>query len=287
MECKKALTSPEVDNDLVKAQEWLRKHGGAKASSKVVGRQALEGLVGMHITESEGGRQVASLVKALAETDFASRSEVFSNFVQEVAHAATQAPIETEQMVVADVPKFLSTAKNNDGKLLGESLNDAILAIRENLQVDSISLLQSSASDSVLAGYVHGRASPHVTCGSSAAVVELAGTAGEGKARAREAAKKLAMHVVAARPRYLDPDDVPTDVVEKEREIAREKLRGSNKPPEIQDKIVAGQLRKFYEGVCLTEQSHMVEEGNSKVSQVMEGLGLEVTTFRLMGMNKL
>lgn len=287
MECKKALSSPEVNNDIQKAQEWLRKHGSAKASSKVAGREALEGLVGIQITELEG-KQVASLVKVASETDFASRSELFSTFVQEVADAAAAAEIDSTVTVVDDIPHFLSTAKNNDGKLLSESLNDAILAIRENLQVNSISLIQSSSPNSVLAGYVHGRASANVTCGSSASLVEVEVTSDEGKDMAHAAAKKLAMHVVAAKPLYLNPDSVPEDVVQKEKEILMEKMQmqGTNKSPEILDKIITGQLRKFYEGICLTEQSHMVEEGNPKVSKVMKSLGLEVKAFRLMGMSK-
>eukprot|EP00579_Thalassiosira_antarctica_P016766 CAMPEP_0201946746 /NCGR_PEP_ID=MMETSP0903-20130614/54579_1 /ASSEMBLY_ACC=CAM_ASM_000552 /TAXON_ID=420261 /ORGANISM="Thalassiosira antarctica, Strain CCMP982" /LENGTH=397 /DNA_ID=CAMNT_0048489853 /DNA_START=47 /DNA_END=1241 /DNA_ORIENTATION=- len=316
MECKKALSSPEVNNDIQLAQEWLRKHGTLKASSKVAGREALEGLVGIQITELENGKKVASLVKVASETDFASRSEVFSTFVQEVADAAAAAGTDggdetdfasrsevfstfvqevadaaaaagTDSTAsVDDIPNFLSTAKNNDGKLLSESLNDAILAIRENLQVSSISLLQSSSPNSVLAGYVHGRSSPNATCGSFASLVELEGTSDKDKEKAQEAAKKLAMHIVAAKPLYLNPDSVPESVVQKEKEILMEKMQGTNKPPEIMEKIITGQLRKFYEGICLTEQPHMVEEGNPKVSKFMKGLGLEVKAFRLMGMSK-
>mmetsp|Transcript_33412 Transcript_33412/g.54554 ORF Transcript_33412/g.54554 Transcript_33412/m.54554 type:complete len:369 (-) Transcript_33412:99-1205(-) len=285
MECKKALSSPEVNNDIQLAQEWLRKHGTLKASSKVAGREALEGLVGIQITELENGKKVASLVKVASETDFASRSEVFSTFVQEVADAAAAAGTDSTASV-DDIPNFLSTAKNNDGKLLSESLNDAILAIRENLQVSSISLLQSSSPNSVLAGYVHGRSSPNATCGSFASLVELEGTSEKDKEKAQEAAKKLAMHIVAAKPLYLNPDSVPESVVQKEKEILMEKMQGTNKPPEIMEKIITGQLRKFYEGICLTEQPHMVEEGNPKVSKFMKGLGLEVKAFRLMGMSK-
>ena len=63
-------------------------------------------------------------------------------------------------------------------------------------------------------------------------------------------------------------------------------MANTNKPPEILEKIITGQLRKFYEGICLTEQSHMIEEGNPKVGKLLKGLGLEVKAFRLMGMSK-
>ena len=121
-------------------------------------------------------------------------------------------------------PIFLSTTKNNDGKLLSESLNDAILALRENLQVDSVSLLQSSSPNSILAGYVHGRASRTATCGTFASIVEVEVTSDKGKDEAHEAAKKLAMHVVAAKPLYLNPDSVPEDLVQKEKGVLMEKV---------------------------------------------------------------
>eukprot|EP00577_Skeletonema_sp_RCC1716_P016375 CAMPEP_0113428142 /NCGR_PEP_ID=MMETSP0013_2-20120614/31705_1 /TAXON_ID=2843 ORGANISM="Skeletonema costatum, Strain 1716" /NCGR_SAMPLE_ID=MMETSP0013_2 /ASSEMBLY_ACC=CAM_ASM_000158 /LENGTH=346 /DNA_ID=CAMNT_0000316671 /DNA_START=56 /DNA_END=1093 /DNA_ORIENTATION=- /assembly_acc=CAM_ASM_000158 len=266
MECKKALSTPEVDHDLEKAQEWLRKYGSAKASSKVAGREALEGLVGVKI---EGDR--ASIVQVKSETDFASRSETFSTFVQEIADAATAGEVNGD----VDIGAFMASAKDSKGQVLSETLNDAILAIRENIQVDSMVIMKASSDKSVLAGYVHGRA-PNSTCGSAAAVVELEVTSDAGSGKAEEAAKKLAMHVVAAKPSYLNPESVPEDVVNKEKEILLEKMTGTNKPPEIMEKIIAGQMRKFYEGICLTEQSHMVEEGNPKVSKAMKSLGLEV-----------
>ncbi|KAL7525340.1 hypothetical protein ACHAWF_001316 [Thalassiosira exigua] len=283
MECKKALSSPEVDGDVDKAREWLRKHGSAKATSKVAGREAPEGLVGIKIAETGEGTTAGSLAKVASETDFASRSEVFSDFVQEVADAAAAAG---KAGAVEDVAGFLSSATNGEGKPLSERLNDAILAIRENLQVDSVSVLETSSPDSILAGYVHGRASPGATCGTAASLVELEITSDEGKDAAKEAGKKLAMHVVAAKPLYLNPESVPDDVVQKEKEILMEKMANTNKPPEILEKIIAGQLRKFYEGICLTEQAHMVEEGNPKVSKVLKESGLEVRAFLLNGMKK-
>ena len=238
MECKKALSADEVQNDLTKATEWLRKYGSAKASSKVAGREALEGLVGLTIANERG---LATLVKVASETDFASRSETFSSFVQGVADAAAAETSASSEGQVADIPNFLSTAKNNEGKLLSEGLNDAILAIRENIQVSSISVMKASSDSSVFAGYVHGRA-PNSTCGTSAAIVEVAsikdsGSNDDDKARWEEVAKKLAMHVVAAKPIYLNPDSVPEEVVSKEKEILREKMGDSNKPPEILEKI--------------------------------------------------
>jgi elongation factor Ts len=308
MECKKALSQPGVDGDVARATEWLRKHGSARVLSKVSGREAHEGLVGIKVA----GGGFASVVRVSSETDFASRSDALSSFVQEVADAAAAsaaaAPPSSPDdrwttSTIDDVPSFLrgtrTTAPGLGDKTLEDRLGDAVLAIRENLRVDSIAVLRSSSPRSVLGGYVHGRSSPASTCGTAASIVQLvpiiAGGGGGGEGvdggRANEAARKLAMHVVAARPAYLDAASVPADVVEKEREVYAEKARagaegGKPKPPDIVEKIVSGQLRKFYEGVCLSEQAHMVEEGSPKVSKALADLGLEVRSFVLVGMGK-
>jgi elongation factor Ts len=310
MECKKALSSPEVKNDLQLAKEWLRKHGSAKALSKVAGREALEGLVGLNISTNSLG-PTAALVKVSSETDFASRSTVFSNFVQEVAIAAATATATTlssstnpKDVIIdepIDVSTFLFNATTTAGKTLHESLNDAILAIRENLSIDAISVLKTSSDNcaqqpSVFGGYVHGKVAPDVMCGNAAAIVELVAipsSTTNDDATIQEAAKKIAMHIVAAKPLYINIESVPEEVVQKEKEILLSKIEleassGLKKKtsPEIQEKILNGQLRKYYESVCLTEQAHMVEEGNPKVSKVLTQLGVAVKNFRLMSMNK-
>jgi elongation factor Ts len=325
MECKKALASPGVGGDVTRATEWLRKHGSAKVLSKVAGREALEGLVGIKVMsggmETGSSNAVASVVRVSSETDFAARSDALSSFVQEVADAAA-AYARVEDLVedledafgatasktttVEDVRGFLRRSGNMspDGTAtsLEDRLGDAVLAIRENLTVDSITILRASTPHSVFGGYVHGRASPASTCGTSASIVELVPIAGAGGGgantvvvdgtRASEAARRLAMHVVAARPAYLDASSVPSDVVEKEREILAEKAKAdggggkTTRPPDIVEKIVSGQMRKFYEGACLTEQAHMVEEGGPKVSKALADLGLEVRSFVLVGMGK-
>ncbi|KAL3812023.1 hypothetical protein ACHAXA_001330 [Cyclostephanos tholiformis] len=300
MECKRALTSPDVNGDVDLAMEWLRRHGSARVLSKVSGREANEGLVGLSI-----GTSAACVVGASSETDFASRSEVLSNFVQEVADAAAAAAADNGTTGIvnddAGVRAFLSETII-DGRSLEGMLGDAILAIRENIKVESINVIGASSRRSVLGGYVHGRSSPTSTCGSAASVVELVpivdATAAEeeeeddGIAAARAAARRLAMHVVAASPRYLNASDVPADVIDAEREIYAEKARRGDgttgegtRSPEMIDRIVAGQLRKFfYERYCLTEQMHMVEDGNPKVSKYLADMGYMVKSFILVRM---
>lgn len=260
VECKKALQSTE--GDLQAAMDWLREHGAAKASSKVQGRETTEGLIGMAVTPDH---KTAALVKVASETDFAGRSSKFVQLVLDVANAATR-----EDLPVGELP--LETFSPSVKPLIDE----AIVAIRENLSVVSATKLDASEENSILVGYVHNRVDSS-NAGSAAALVEVAG---DGDLESLQTVgKKLAMHIVAARPEYLSPEHVPDDIVSKERDILSSQLDDSGKPPEIVAKIVEGRLRKFYEGICLTEQAHMIEESNPKVSKVLKENGVAVKRF--------
>ncbi len=264
MQCKKALS--EAENDYEKAAEWLRKNGTAKAASKLAGRDASEGMVG--IAFSEDG---ASLVRVASETDFASRSSDFTKLVEVVANGAL---VKDDIVDVLQVP----TA---EGKTVKDNLDDAILAIRENLQITKTEKIVASSPDSVLCGYVHGRVFNDSAAGTSAAIVELINEKSSlSKDEIQEIGKKLAMHIVAAKPSYQAPEDVPDDVVEKEKQLLLDQMADSGKPAEILEKIVKGRLRKFYEGVCLTEQAHMLEDGNPKVSDSLQKVGLKLASFK-------
>jgi elongation factor Ts len=262
-DCKKALN--ESDNDYEKATDWLRKNSSAKAASKLVGRDASEGLVGISIQN-----RIASIVRVSSETDFASRSADFSGLVERVAEAGLQTN-NLDDLMKIKVGK--GTVK--------DALDDAILAIRENLQIARVDSIESTSDSSVLAGYVHGKIFQETQAGTSAAIVELKSIQSKlNPAEIAEIGKKLAMHIVAARPTYLAPENVPADIVNKEKDILMEELASSGKPPEILEKIVRGRLRKFYENICLTEQGHMLEEGNPSVSKSLKAVGLEVVNYK-------
>jgi elongation factor Ts len=265
MECKKALNA--VDNDYEKATEWLRKNGSAKAASKLAGRDASEGLVGISINNEDGK---SSLVKIASETDFASRSKDFQRLVEIVSVGALKEP---------NVDELLNV--ETDGKTVQDSLNDAILAIRENLQIASVETITASSQESVLAGYVHGKVVNDSDTGSAACIVELLPKNSKlSREEIAEFGKKLAMHAVAAKPLYQSPEFVPEEEVEREKAILLDQMEDSGKPKEILEKIVLGRMRKYYEGICLTEQAHMLEEGNPKVSKALAAAGLELVQFR-------
>jgi elongation factor Ts len=262
-DCKKALN--ESDNDYEKATDWLRKNSSAKAASKLVGRDASEGLVGISIQ-----KKIASIVRVSSETDFASRSTDFSGFVEKVAEAALQ---------TTNMDDLIKIKVGKDS--VKDALDDAVLAIRENLQIARVDSIRATSDNSVLAGYVHGKVFQETQAGTSAAIVELESFESKlNPSEIAEVGKKLAMHIVAARPTYLAPENVPADIVEKEKEILMEELASSGKPPEILEKIVGGRLRKFYENICLTEQGHMLEEGNPSVSKSLKAVGLKVVNYK-------
>jgi elongation factor Ts len=212
-ECKKAL---EATSSLHDAMDWLRQHGAAKASSKVQGREAFEGLVGLRISEDGSS---AALVKVSSETDFASRSATFVALVTHTADATLHCNFEGE----VDGDAILST--EYDSKSVKQVLDEAIVAIRENLGIASA--LRMGSTNGRLVGYVHGRADGSVVAGTAAAVVHVVSKQGEvvSDQVLEETGKKLAMHVVAAKPLYLTPYDVPDDVLQKEKDILTTQVR--------------------------------------------------------------
>lgn len=224
VECKKALSSEDVNGDLEKAIQWLRQHGSAKVSTKMKanGREAMEGLVGLVVKEENGNTVGASLVKIGSETDFASRSEVFAKLVEDLASAA----LTSTTLDVNEDSDFWSTKlpENND-RTVKQAMEEAILSIRENLQLKEMHCIIPQIDESsmnVVAGYVHGKAPHSQHAGTSAAVVELQATSSDSKLSQedlQEIGKKLAMHIVAAKPEYLSPNDVPSDILDKEKEI--------------------------------------------------------------------
>jgi elongation factor Ts len=265
-ECKKALE--QTDGNLDDAVDWLRKHGAAKASSKLAGREAEQGLIGAIVSGN-----VAAMVQLNSETDFASRSTSFAELVEHVAKAALKA--ESEGTISNDELMEIEV----DGKSVQSAMAEAVLSIRENLRVESAT--RRKVDEGMWGSYVHGRVSDNT--GSSAALVHVRGASED---VLKDVGKKLAMHVVAAQPLFLSPDTVPDATLEKEKEILREQLKSTAKSSEMMEKIVLGKLRKFYESVCLIEQPHMVLPGNPKVATVLKDSGVEVTHFEYRSVGK-
>ncbi|MDX1574879.1 MAG: translation elongation factor Ts [Kiloniellales bacterium] len=246
MDCKKALT--ETAGDFESAVDWLRKKGLAAAAKKA-GRTAAEGLIGLALDGARG-----ALVEVNSETDFVARNEQFQAFVRTAAELALEAG--------GDIDR-LAAAQADGGATLGDDLARLVGTIGENLILRRTAAL--SADPGVVAGYVHNQTAPGL--GKIGVLVALQ-SSGDGASLA-ELGKKLAMHVAAAAPAAIDKDGVDPAQLEREREILAEQARASGKPEDIVAKMVEGRLRKYYEEVCLLEQTYVID-GETKVAKVLE-----------------
>ena len=219
MDCKRALT--ETNGDAEAARNLLRKKGAAAAEKKA-SRAAAEGVIA--VAESSAAIAVAEVN---CETDFVARREDFRRYAESVAQTvADQAPASLEDLLALDV----------DGQSLEQTRQDAVARIGENISVRRFERIQAQGETSV---YVHNNR--------IGVIVDMEG----GDA---ELGKNIAMHVAAMRPQHVSPDDVPADIVERERTFLSDQAAESGKPPEIVARMVEGRLRKFLDGICLTGQ---------------------------------
>jgi elongation factor Ts len=244
MECKKALV--ETQGNLDAAAELMRKSGLAKADKKAA-RVAAEGTVAV-----ERGSGAAVMVEVNCETDFVARGDEFLEFARAVASTAL------ELTAAADVAALL--AQPHGGATLDERRRALIAKIGENI---SVRRFVRVASPGALGSYIHG--------GRIGALVALQG--GD-EALARD----LAMHVAAVNPAYIDADDVPPEVLEKERAILTEQTKGEKKPPDIIAKMVEGRLRKYLAELTLLGQP-FVKDPDTSVEKLLKKSGAKVLKF--------
>ena len=242
LECKKALAA--ADGDIEKAIEELRKSSGMKAAKKA-GRTAADGGVSTRIAE-DGSYGV--IVEVNSETDFVARDENFLGFVARVVNAAFE---QRETDVAALMAGELEAAR--------ESL---VQKIGENISVRRISLVTADAG--VVGAYVHGN-------NRIAVLVELKG--GD-----QDLAKDVAMHVAAVNPQVVSAEDMPAELIEKEREIYTVQAQDSGKPAEIIEKMIGGRIKKFLAENSLVEQA-FVKDPDVTVGKLVSAAGASVASF--------
>lgn len=252
MECKKALV--ETDGDIETAVENLRKSGLAKADKKA-GRVAAEGKI-MMAASQDGANAV--MVEVNCETDFVAKDENFNAFANAVAGNALS-------MEGDDVAALMET--EIEGATVEQARQALVAKIGENIQVRRIVRIHA---DGNLGQYVHG--------GRIGVMVDLSG----GDA---ELAKDLAMHIAALNPEYVSADDVPADVVEKEKGILVAQAAESGKPPEIIEKMVSGRLNKHLSDITLLGQP-FVKDSDIKVGKLLEGQGAKVLGFHRLAVGE-
>ncbi len=262
-----------MDGDLQKAFEWLRKKGQATVMKN--NRAANEGLVGVAVA---GGTGV--LVEVNSETDFVARNADFQAFVKNLAatvlrSATPPAAAGTVQQTELDVAALLKAA-GPGGAPLEQELADLVAKIRENISLRRAACLALPPGDGVVAAYVHNALDPALGGAAGLVAIRTNANANDGSAAAgaiQQFGKRLAMHVVAAKPRFLSPAAVPPEVVEYERGLIEAQASGSGKPANIVAKMTEGRLRKFLGELSLLEQAHMIEEGSPRVAEVAAAVG--------------
>ncbi len=241
MDCKKVLT--ETDGDLEKAAELLREKGITKAAKKS-GRVAAEGMVEAYI--SEDGK-VGAIVEVNSETDFVAKNEEFRKFVTDVAEQIVKNNPANVEELLAEPAIF------EEGKTVKESLIGKIATIGENISIRRFARFETS--DGLIEKYIHGD-------GKIAVLVNM--TSGS-----KELAKDICMQIAAARPEFVNREQVPAERVEKEKEILKIQTMNEGKPEAIAEKIVLGRINKFYEEICLVDQE-FVKEPSKKVSEILK-----------------
>ena len=249
MDCKKALI--ETAGNMDEAVDFLRKKG-LSAAAKKSGRIASEGAVA---ASSEGS--VGAMVELNAETDFVAKNEAFQAFVAGVKNVILAND-------VADVGALESMDYPGTGRTVAAELTHQIATIGENMGIRRLARIV--VSQGVVTSYVHG-------AGKIGVLVELQTESTDEKVAAL--GKQLAMHVAAAAPQYLDRDSVPADIVEKEKEIMRVKALDSGKPENIVEKIILGQINKYFGEVCLMEQAFVIDP-DQKVGKLVAALAKEI-----------
>ncbi len=246
MDCKKALTEAEGDFD--KAIEILRKKG-ASVAAKRAERSANEGLI---LTKILNGGKKSIIVEVNCETDFVAKSDDFVSFANFVLDT-----IESENP--ADMAALLETTY--EGKKVSDELSNVTGKIGEKIEVSRFNV--ETAENGLLVDYVH-----H---GSKLGVVIKADNVNDGVTEdITPILRDIAMQTAAMMPKYLTREDIPADVIEKEKEIYKEILRKEGKPENILDKIAEGKLNKFYQEVCLVEQAFVKDNTKTVQSLIKE-----------------
>jgi elongation factor Ts len=250
MECKKALVETNGDIDL--AAEWLRKAGAAKADKKA-SRVAAEGRVAI-ASDAKSGRY--AVLEVNSETDFVAKDDNFRAFVERVAGVIlTQRPANVEALLRGSI----------DGRTVEDLRLELVTKVGEKISVRRFDVVESAGT---VGTYVHG-----------SRIGVLVDLEGGDAAFARD----IAMQIASLAPRYVTNDDVPKELLDKEREIIQAQIaeETEKKPPEIVAKMVEGKLRKFVDEITLTGQVFVKDEkGKARVRDVLAQHKAKVKGFR-------
>jgi elongation factor Ts len=247
MECKKALQ--ETDGDIDAAIENMRKAGLAKADKKA-GRVAAEGRIAINISEDG---ESAVIVEVNCETDFVSGGEDFMTFVNEIA--------ETALANKPDSIDALLELSADGAQTVEEKRKSMVSKIGENIQVRRFHIMNATAGS--FGSYLHGT---------------RIGVLLEMENGNEDLIKDIAMHIAASKPTCVTEDQVPAEMLEKEREILIAQAQDSGKPQDIIEKMVDGRIRKYLAEITLVGQP-FVKDPDKTVGALLKDEGADVKGF--------
>ena len=260
MDCKKALTEANAE----KAVEILREKGLA-AQTKKAGRIAAEGMVHVYI---DNANKVGVIIEVNSETDFVAKNAEFQDLVKGAAKAAAQ-------YRPATVEELLACKFEGSDLTVEDVLREKILKIGENMKIRRFEILEGD-----LVSYTHG-------AGSAACVAQFETDNAE-SADFQELGKNICMQVVAMTPDYLSPEEVPAEIVEKEKNILIAQIKNdpasANKPEAVIEKMVIGKINKFYKENCLLKQAYVKDDKISVEQYITNtakalGFGIKLVKF--------
>jgi elongation factor Ts len=250
MDCKNALE--EAAGDLEHAMELLRLKG-AKDVGKRATRTASNGLV----TAELDGTSAGVLVELNCETDFVAKTPVFQEVAAEIAKAAIASKAQDRLALLS--------ADAKPGVTVAQLIEESGASLKEKLELGRFARFEGG----YVATYLHR---------SDAALPPTLGVLVHLDKENADVAKDVAQQIAAMRPQYVTRDEVPADVVEKERRIAEQITRDEGKPEQAIPKIVDGRVNSFYKDVALVEQA-FVKDPKTTVKQVLSSAGVSVTGF--------
>ena len=240
LDCKKAL---EANNGDINASiDWLREKGISKAAKKA-DRIAAEGIAAIL---TKGNKAV--VIEVNSETDFVAKNEEFTNMVSTILNTVIDSNAKTIEEVLE-----LSCKEGT----IKDLIVSKTATIGEKLDLRRVAVVEKEDNDS-FGEYIH-------MGGRIAVLITLNGANSE-------VAKDVAMHAAAMRPSYVTKEEVPTEELDKEREILKEQAMNEGKPENIAEKMVEGRIRKFYEEICLEEQA-FVKDNDLKVKEYVSNNG--------------
>ncbi len=234
LDCKKALE--ENNGDIDKAVDYLREKGILKAEKKS-GRIAAEGIITGKV---EGN--VGVMLEVNSETDFVGKNQEFVDFSQKLL-----------DIIIKNNPKDVDELKKQElgSQTVEETLTGLIAKIGENMTIRRFERVES---DNLVNVYIHGSR--------IGALVEL-------KDGSEQVAKDVAMQIVAIAPKYISREDVEEDVLNHEKQVLRQQALNEGKPEAIVDKMITGRLNKFFEEICLLDQT-FIKDSDLKVGKYLK-----------------